>query len=257
MMSYKECQSRHKYGYVYKIYNDINDKLYIGVSTSPDLRFEKHKKSAESGSDTHLYRAMRKYGIDKFHMEIIEKVLRDDMYSREIYWINHYDSNYNGYNSTRGGEGGNTFTSKTEEEMKIISDKISRRLKGSNNGNKGQYVGSKNPMYGRHLTEDHKAKMSKKLKGRKKPEGMGAKVSAFQSGRPKNYYHPNKILYIYDKSNDSLVKSNARDVKYRFNIDNYIEVKSLTENKVLLDDKYLLLESQETIESINVTLKGE
>ena len=48
---------------------------------------------------------MRKYGIDKFHIEQIEEVPDSELNDREVYWISFYNSYYDGYNSTFGGEG--------------------------------------------------------------------------------------------------------------------------------------------------------
>lgn len=51
---------------IYKIYNDVNSKLYIGQTTkSLEERINGHHSSMIGGQDTHLYRAMRKYGWGK------------------------------------------------------------------------------------------------------------------------------------------------------------------------------------------------
>lgn len=46
---------------------------------------------------------MKKYGIEHFHIELIEETFSPE--EREIYWINYYDSYSNGYNATLGGDG--------------------------------------------------------------------------------------------------------------------------------------------------------
>lgn len=57
---------------------------------------------------------MRKYGIDKFNIQIIEECSNEDLILKEAYWIEHYDSYKNGYNMTEGkGEGnGTSFNAK-------------------------------------------------------------------------------------------------------------------------------------------------
>ena len=92
-------------GFIYKIWNEVNDNLYIGqTSTSISARWSNHKQKSKE-ENTHLYLAMRKYGIDKFHIEEIEEVANSALNEREKYWINFYNSYYNGYNSTLGGDG--------------------------------------------------------------------------------------------------------------------------------------------------------
>ena len=90
-------------GFIYKIFNDVNEKVYIGQTTqSIKARWSGHKHDMQT-TDSHLYRAMRKYGIDNFHIEIIVECHRDELNELEIYYINKYDSIANGYNSTSGG----------------------------------------------------------------------------------------------------------------------------------------------------------
>jgi hypothetical protein len=48
---------------------------------------------------------MRKYGIENFHIEQIEEVANDQLNEREKYWISYYNTYFDGYNSTLGGEG--------------------------------------------------------------------------------------------------------------------------------------------------------
>ena len=95
-------------GYIYKIINDINGKMYIGLcTTSIEQRFKTHCKdrNKESNKNRPLYRAMNKYGIENFHVELIEECDIDFLGEREQYWIQHYQTYHNGYNATLGGEG--------------------------------------------------------------------------------------------------------------------------------------------------------
>jgi len=92
--------------YVYKITNDINGKIYIGKTyNSIEKRFQEHcRERFKSKSEQRpLYSAMNKYGIEHFHVELIEET--DSPEEREIYWIEWYGSFKNGYNATKGGDG--------------------------------------------------------------------------------------------------------------------------------------------------------
>ena len=95
-------------GYIYYISNSINDKLYIGKTIETlEERFKEHCRASrrQSCEKRPLYRAMRKYGVDKFSIHLIEIVNVSNLSDREIYWIDYYDSYHNGYNATRGGDG--------------------------------------------------------------------------------------------------------------------------------------------------------
>lgn len=92
--------------YIYQIVNDINDKVYVGKTEfSLEKRFKEHCTDAfrERNEKRPLYSAMQKYGIEHFHIELIEET--DNPEEREIYWIEQKRSFKNGYNAMLGGDG--------------------------------------------------------------------------------------------------------------------------------------------------------
>jgi group I intron endonuclease len=93
-------------GIIYSIYNKESGKYYIGQTIHPlNKRWSEHLAEARRMKDTPLYRAIRKYGADKFNIKVIEEcnsLLLDD---RETYWIDSYNSYSNGYNQTTGAGG--------------------------------------------------------------------------------------------------------------------------------------------------------
>lgn len=92
--------------YIYKITNDINQKIYIGKTEfSIEKRFKEHCRDAykDSLEKRPLYSAIRKYGSEHFYIELVEET--DNPEEREIYWIEYYNSFRDGYNATKGGDG--------------------------------------------------------------------------------------------------------------------------------------------------------
>ena len=79
-------------GYIYKITNQINQKVYIGLtSRSIEQRWQEHLRSVETLKEKRpLYRAIAKYGKDNFTIEQIEEVENDFLGEREMYWIHYY-----------------------------------------------------------------------------------------------------------------------------------------------------------------------
>lgn len=127
-------------GEVYIITNIQNNKVYIGQTIRPvEYRFNRHINDALNNKlDTHFARAIRKYGPQSFKLQVIDNAeTQDELNKKEQYWIRFYDSVNKGYNETDAISkcGGNTYQSKTEEEMSIIKEKI-RKTK----------LGAKNPM---------------------------------------------------------------------------------------------------------------
>lgn len=92
--------------YIYQITNDINGKIYIGKTEfSLEKRFKEHCQDAfrERNEKRPLYAAMRKYGIEHFHIELLEET--DNPEERETFWIEEKQSFKFGYNATLGGDG--------------------------------------------------------------------------------------------------------------------------------------------------------
>ena len=90
--------------YVYLITNNVNNKKYVGkTEQSIQKRFLEHCADSKKFSKRPLYRAMSKYGIDKFSISLLEETRCPE--EREIFWIKELDSYHNGYNATLGGDG--------------------------------------------------------------------------------------------------------------------------------------------------------
>lgn len=126
--------------FIYKITNQINSKVYIGQSIRPiEQRFQRHISDAINNIlDTHLARAIRKYGKDNFMIELIDiAITQDELNFKEQYWIRFYNSVFDGYNETDAiyKSGGNTYQSKTDEELNAIKEKIRQTKIGENNPN--------------------------------------------------------------------------------------------------------------------------
>lgn len=106
-------------GFIYKITNILNEKVYIGQTRcSVDGRWKEHidcsYNKSSSAYDGYLHRAIRKYGVSAFLVEQIEECDNSMLDEREIYWIKQYHSMGKGYNLTHGGGGRFLYT---EEEL--------------------------------------------------------------------------------------------------------------------------------------------
>lgn len=116
--------------WIYKITCDVTDKIYIGQSINPiQKRFKRHINNAVNNIlNTHLARAIRKYGPEHFKCEELESGITNNNYLtiREHYWITYYNSVKEGYNETDAIYkcGGNTFINKSQEELDLIKEKI-------------------------------------------------------------------------------------------------------------------------------------
>lgn len=139
---------------IYKITNNINNKIYIGQTVRDlDTRIKEHRRH----KDCIMYNAFNKYGYDNFTIEIIDTAETiDELNEKEIYWISYYDSTNKdkGYNLCEGGN--NTVGFKHSEESKrLMSEHAVRRF------------GPDNHFYNMHHTDETKEKMKQSWINRK------------------------------------------------------------------------------------------
>ena len=117
-------------GYIYKITNIISKKCYIGETkkNNPQLRWNEHKRKIEKGIGCPaLQDAVNKYGIENFTFQILIICFDEDRYKLEMEYIKKYNCiSPNGYNLTKGGEGGGFHGKKHSQET---IDKISQKMK--------------------------------------------------------------------------------------------------------------------------------
>lgn len=109
---------QNKYvGYIYKISSDISNKVYIGQTRrSVDRRFKEH---ITDNNNSYIHRSIQKHGAEHYSVECIEVIscdtlneLQNNLNKQEIYWIDYFDSYYNGYNRTIGGQEGDSLNAK-------------------------------------------------------------------------------------------------------------------------------------------------
>lgn len=91
---------------IYCVFNPVSGKRYVGQTRQAvKIRWGQHLCDARR-SDTHLARAIRKYGRDEFQVSVLEFLhSQDEANLAERSWIAHFRSNDHtlGYNSEAGG----------------------------------------------------------------------------------------------------------------------------------------------------------
>ena len=97
--------------YLYKIVNEVNDKVYIGVTSDPKRRWWQHKR--RDSACVKLRRAMNKHGRDKFRMVLLCAGSAEYILALESVAIHAYMSIDGGYNIQSGGAEGYGYTPET------------------------------------------------------------------------------------------------------------------------------------------------
>lgn len=92
---------------IYKITNQLDDMCYVGQSVDIANRWKDHAKHGlgiDAPASNKLYNAMQKWGIWNFSWELLEECPREQLNEKERYYIDLYQSESFGYNSTKGNK---------------------------------------------------------------------------------------------------------------------------------------------------------
>lgn len=113
---------------LYLIENRVNDKLYVGQTYGcVNRRFTEHISSISRYPNRPLYKAMAEIGIENFSVRILEVCDTELADTKEIEYINKFNSFHNGYNATKGGEG-RKLLDLSSEEVRIKYFELDRNL---------------------------------------------------------------------------------------------------------------------------------
>lgn len=159
-------------------------KKYIGITgMKPEHRWN-NGKGYTSG---YFRNAIDRHGWDAFRHEILYTNLsKEDACGLEQEMIAKYRSNdpEYGYNCSIGGEMsalGCHWSLSEETKAKMRKPKSDEHRKNIGNAK----TGDGNPMYGKHLSEEHRKKISEAEKGRHLTEEHKAKISGANNYRAK------------------------------------------------------------------------
>ena len=160
------------FGVVYLIWNMVNGRRYVGQTVQTlETRFKGHANC----KTTAIGKAIRKYGVKNFRYGVIKSCAsKEEMDYWEKYFIValHSKTPY-GYNCTDGGEGTVGVERSPETRAKLSAASAT-------------HCGEKNSFFGKHHTDETRAKISAKKKGTHHTKETRAKMSEKRKGVPKS-----------------------------------------------------------------------
>lgn len=191
---------------IYIIYNLISQKYYIGSSNDFHRRIATHFRNLSKGVgiNSHFQFAYDKYGKESFVCELIENI---EVYNkkyflkRESFWITELNSIKNGYNITLADFGGDTMTNHprkaeinllkgeaVKKRNKLLDKAEYNRIYGTGVKRKPypddfgynvsqRKAGENHHFFGKHLSIEHKDKLSKLFSGDKNPEAKAYSIN--------------------------------------------------------------------------------
>lgn len=113
---------------LYKIINTESSTVYYGITSRKlNERFNSHKYAANHGYKSYLYAAMRKYGIDKFKIELVKEYnSKEECCLAEQHIIE--TSQEKLYNLAKGGEVG--YSMSNDPRYETWKEKLKEKRQG-------------------------------------------------------------------------------------------------------------------------------
>ena len=207
---------------IYLITNLINGKWYVGQTIRPlEHRWERHLHVGKRDVKYHLYKSIKKYGVENFKIQKIEECdTVEELDCLEKYYIEilHSNDEQFGYNKTIGGAGthGHKCTEAQKQQLseqmkgnkiwvgRKHSEESKKKISASRQGKSNNQLGlkrseaSKQKMrdakLGKKLSEEHKKNIGIASSLRTHTKETKAKMSALQKGIPKSLEQRVKLI---------------------------------------------------------------
>lgn len=224
------------YGIIYKMKNNINNKVYIGqTTTSIKDRVAKHFSEKRN---RHITNALKKYGKDNFNVSIICEIFNEDqslLNNAEIAFIHYYKSydSENGYNKTFGGNQIGKLTNETKEKLSKskklykFTEEHKKNIsiatkKAMQNEKLKNYLSNNKKKFYENMSEEERKKFFKNYKG----------VNAGKKKPPRTIEHSKKLANSIHNFYEDL---HNKQIEYIKNIDKniLIEFRQKTKYKLL------------------------
>lgn len=145
---------------IYFIKNILTNQYYIGQSSNLQKRLRDHRNNLVNNKhhNKHLQSSWNKYGEKNFIFKIIEECDIDNLNDLEVFYIKKFDSFHNGFNKTAGGDFiPQEFFDNSGKNNSFYGRKHTKESKQK----------MREAKIGKKLSQEHKNKISKKLKGRR------------------------------------------------------------------------------------------
>lgn len=191
---------------IYSWTNIENNKIYIGQTQNLYYRMKQYERLE---GKRYIMTALRKYGVDKFELNIIEEIPISNLDEREQYWIDFYKSYLKdfGYNICRFANTTRGFHHSEETKARLRTMKLANPVR---------LFGQQNGMYGKAHSKECLAKLSAQMKEKWQDENYRQFWTNKMSGE-NNYFYDK---HLYGELNGMYGKHHSEETKQKISAKN-------------------------------------
>lgn len=156
---------------IYLITNKTNGFRYVGKSVDIERRFAEHKTPKAGGNDI-LHSAIQQLGVENFNFEILEICKKDELKSKELFYIKKLNPEYNTIGKKRTLKERKNISIGTKKWWDSLSPE--KKAKIINNNLTG-------PKKGHYVSQETRQKIREWVK-----ENQGTQVMIVETGQKFN-----------------------------------------------------------------------
>ena len=165
---------------IYSLKNNITGETYVGQSIDLHRRMMEHKCPCSTKGNRLICKALKKYGFNNFTFSVLEECQKDELDSKEVFWIKKLGATYN---MTDGGKGAKGYHPSLEERAYISKCARAQWDRMTDEEKKEKLLQLTGPKVGHIVSEETREKLRKANLGKRQSFESRRKKSEANKGR--------------------------------------------------------------------------
>ena len=165
---------------IYSLTNNITGDVYVGQSVDLHRRMMEHRCPCGSKGERLICKALKKYGFNNFSFSVIEECQKEELDSKEVFWIKKLNA---AYNMTDGGKGAKGYRPSFEERAYIAKCARAQWDRKTDAEKKEKLAQLTGPKIGHIVSEETRKKLREANLGKKHSSESKKKISDAHKGK--------------------------------------------------------------------------
>lgn len=165
---------------IYSLANNVTGDVYVGQSIDLHRRWMEHKCPCSSKDNRLICKAIKQYGIKNFTFAVLEECQKEELDSKEQFWINKLSASYN---MTVGGKGTKGYHPSLAERAYLAKCAKAQWERMTDEEKKAKLSQLTGPKRGHIVSEETRQKLRAANLGKKHTPESRKKISEANKGK--------------------------------------------------------------------------